>query len=313
MAEQDTTSGVTAGNSGMPSSYTGTESSLSNWAGDYVTNMLGKGRALAEEGYNAYTGPLTAGTSELQDEAFSGIAGLNLPTDQMGATGYTPQSFTGAGSTLNADGSILSADGSVVSQYMNPYLMQSLQPQIDEARRQSEIDRISNAGRMTRAGAFGGSRQAVLDAQNQEAMQRNIAGITGQGYADAYRSAVDQFNVEQDRGMTAQDRINEYGFTGLGALTDAGQIQRDVTSEGIAADRAQFEEERDYPFKQVQYMQSLLQGLPIEAKSYSYAQPSALSELASTSGGLSALYDKLFPNTSKTAPTTSLRPVLRPT
>jgi len=297
MAEQDTTSGVTAGNSGMPSSYTGTESSLSNWAGDYVTNMLGKGRALAEEGYNAYTGPLTAGTSELQDEAFSGIAGLNLPTDQMGATGYTPQAFT----------------GDAVSQYMNPYLMQSLQPQIDEARRQSEIDRISNAGRMTRAGAFGGSRQAVLDAQNQEAMQRNIAGITGQGYADAYRSAVDQFNVEQDRGMTAQDRINEYGFTGLGALTDAGQIQRDVTSEGIAADRAQFEEERDYPFKQVQYMQSLLQGLPIEAQSYSYAQPSALSELASTSGGLSALYDKLFPNTSKTAPTTSLRPVLRPT
>ena len=297
MAEQDTTSGVTAGNSGMPSSYTGTESSLSNWAGDYVTNMLGKGRALAEEGYNAYTGPLTAGTSELQDEAFSGIAGLNLPTDQMGAAGYTPQAFT----------------GDAVSQYMNPYLMQSLQPQIDEARRQSEIDRISNAGRMTRAGAFGGSRQAVLDAQNQEAMQRNIAGITGQGYADAYRSAVDQFNVEQDRGMTAQDRINEYGFTGLGALTDAGQLQRDVTSEGIAADRAQFEEERDYPFKQVQYMQSLLQGLPIEAQSYSYAQPSALSELASTSGGLSALYDKLFPNTSKTAPTTSLRPVLRPT
>lgn len=297
MAEQDTTSGVTAGNSGMPSSYTGTESSLSNWAGDYVTNMLGKGRALAEEGYNAYTGPLTAGTSELQDEAFSGIAGLNLPTDQMGAAGYTPQAFT----------------GDAVSQYMNPYLMQSLQPQIDEARRQSEIDRISNAGRMTRAGAFGGSRQAVLDAQNQEAMQRNIAGITGQGYADAYRSAVDQFNVEQDRGMTAQDRINEYGFTGLGALTDAGQLQRDVTSEGIAADRAQFEEERDYPFKQVQYMQSLLQGLPIEAQSYNYAQPSALSELASTSGGLSALYDKLFPNTSKTAPTTSLRPVLRPT
>jgi hypothetical protein len=297
MAEQNTTSGVTAGDSGMPGSYTGTESSLSNWAGDYVTNMLGKGRALAEEGYNAYTGPLTAGTSELQDEAFSGIAGLNLPTDQMGTAGYTPQAFT----------------GDAVSQYMNPYLMQSLQPQIDEARRQSEIDRISNAGRMTRAGAFGGSRQAVLDAQNQEAMQRNIAGITGQGYADAYRSAVDQFNVEQDRGMTAQDRINEYGFTGLGALTDAGQIQRDVTSEGIAADRAQFEEERDYPFKQVQYMQSLLQGLPIEAQSYSYAQPSALSELASTSGGLSALYDKLFPNTSKTAPTTSLRPVLRPT
>ena len=305
MAEQNTTSGITAGDSGMPPSYTGTESSLSNWAGDYVTNMLGKGQALAEEGYNAYTGPLTAGTSELQNEAFSGIAGLNLPTDEMGTTGYSPQSFTGDGSTLNPDGSILNADGSAVSQYMNPYLMQSLQPQIDEARRQAEIDRISNAGRMTRAGSFGGSRQAVLDAENQFGMQRNIAGITGQGYADAYRNAVDQFNVEQDRGMTAQDRINEYGFTGLGALSDAGATQRGIEAEGVNADRAQFEEERDFPYKQVQYMQSLLQGLPIEAQSYNYAQPSVLSELASTSGGLSALYDKLFPNESKTAGSTS--------
>tara|TARA_B110000483_G_scaffold68695_1_gene85825 strand:+ start:12114 stop:13007 length:894 start_codon:yes stop_codon:yes gene_type:complete len=297
MAEQNTTSGVTAGDSGMPGSYTGTESSLSNWAGDYVTDMLGQGQALANEGYNAYTGPLTAGSSELQDQAFQGIAGIDLSLDQMGTGGYTPQAFTGEN----------------VNQYMNPYLMQSLQPQIDEARRQSEIDRISNAGRMTRAGSFGGSRQAVLDAENQFGMQRNIAGITGQGYADAYKDALGQFNVEQDRGMDAQDRINEYGFTGLNALSDAGATQRGITGEGIAADKAQFEEERDFPYKQVQYMQSLLQGLPIEAQSYNYAQPSVLSELASTSGGLSALYDKLFPNESKTAPETSLRPVLRPT
>ena len=296
MAEQDITSGVTAGDSGMPGSYTGTESSLSNWAGDYVTDMLGQGQALANEGYNAYTGPLTAGSSELQDQAFQGIAGIDLSLDQMGTGGYTPQAFTGEN----------------VNQYMNPYLMQSLQPQIDEARRQAEIDRISNAGRMTRAGSFGGSRQAVLDAENQFGMQRNIAGITGQGYADAYRNAVDQFNVEQDRGMTAQDRINEYGFTGLGALSDAGATQRGIEAEGIAADKAQFEEERDFPYKQVQYMQSLLQGLPIEAQSYNYAQPSVLSELASTSGGLSALYDKLFPNESKTTGSTSAQNPLIP-
>ena len=32
--------------------------------------------------------------------------------------------------------------------YMNPYLTAALQPQIDEARRQSEIDRIANASYM---------------------------------------------------------------------------------------------------------------------------------------------------------------------
>jgi len=57
----------------------------------------------------------------------------------------------------------------------------------------------------------------------------------------------------------------------------------------------QFEEERDFPYKQVQYMQSLLHGLPSAAQSYSYAQPSELSNLLSTSGGIMELYDLLFP------------------
>jgi hypothetical protein len=51
---------------------TGGESSLSSWAGDYVTSMLGKGQALSNEGYNAYMGPLTAGSSDFQNAAFEG-------------------------------------------------------------------------------------------------------------------------------------------------------------------------------------------------------------------------------------------------
>ena len=57
---------------------TGTESSLSNWAGPYVTEMLGRGQALAEQPYQAYTGPLTAGASPTQQTAFQGIAGLTM-------------------------------------------------------------------------------------------------------------------------------------------------------------------------------------------------------------------------------------------
>ena len=149
---------------------------------------------------------------------------------------------------------------------------------------------------MTKAGSFGGSRQAVLDAENQRALQANLAGITGQGYADAYRQGLDQFNVEQDRGMTAQDKTNLYGMEGIRALSDMGATQRGIESEGIAADRLQFEEERDFPYKQVQYMQSLLQGLPIEAQQYSYAQPSKLSNLLGTTGGMMELYETLFPS-----------------
>ena len=281
IATTSTTSTATqdplAGNSSIVGNVTGKESNLSNWAGDYVTDMLGQGKALGEQGYNAYMGPLTAGESDLQTQAFEGIGGFTLP-DQMGVEGYQPQQFT----------------GDIAQQYMNPYLQASLDPQIAEARRQSEIDRVNNASRMTQAGSFGGSRQAVMDAQNQGNLQRNLAGITGQGYADAYSQAMNQFNTEQDRGMSAQDKINLYGSTGIQGLADMGAVQRGIESEGVQADRMQFEEERDFPYKQVQYMQSLLQGLPIEAQSVNYAQPSKLSEILSGAGGLGSLYDTIF-------------------
>ena len=257
---------------------TGKESSLSNYVGPYVTEMLGKGAALANEGYNAYMGPLTAGESGLQTQAFEGLGSLALPTDDMGVGGYQPQQFT----------------GDIAQQYMNPYLQASLDPQIDAARRQSEIDRVNNASRMTKANTFGGSRQAVLDAENQRALQANLAGITGQGYANAYNQALGQFNTEQDRGMTAQDKINQYGMTGIGALADMGGVQRGIEGEGITADRLQFEEERDFPYKQVQYMQSLLQGLPLASQSVNYEQPGFLQQLSTGASDVEGFLSSLF-------------------
>ena len=257
---------------------TGKESSLSNYVGPYVTEMLGKGQALANEGYNAYMGPLTAGASDLQTQAFEGLGSLALPSDDMGVGGYQPQQFT----------------GDIAQQYMNPYLQASLDPQIAAARRQSEIDRVNNASRMTKAGSFGGSRQAVLDAENQRALQSNLAGITGQGYADAYAQALGQFNTEQDRGMTAQDKINQYGMTGIGALADMGGVQRGIEGEGITADRLQFEEERDFPYKQVQYMQSLLQGLPLASQSVNYEEPGFLQQLSTGASDVEGFLTSLF-------------------
>lgn len=88
-------------------SVSGVESSLSNWAGPYVTNMLGMGQALAQSPYQAYTGPLTAGPTTGQQAAFQGIANLTVPTSigqaattagqvatQAGQMGYDPSQFT---------------------------------------------------------------------------------------------------------------------------------------------------------------------------------------------------------------------------
>jgi hypothetical protein len=257
---------------GPVGSETSRTSSLAPYAAPYVTEMLGKGQALANQGYQAYTGPLTAGQSAGQQAAFQGVAGLAVPTQQMGA--FQPQQFT----------------AQAAQDYMNPYLQAALDPQIEEARRQAQISRLADAGRLTKAGAYGGSRQAIMESELSRNLAQNLAGITGQGYQDAYSQAMNQFNVEQGRQQTAQDAANRYGLEALAAQANLGAQERAIEQEGITADLAQFEEERDFPYKQVQYQQSLLQGLPIGAQQYSYQEPSALSEFISGAGGILDLF-----------------------
>lgn len=280
-------------------SMLGQSSSLSPYAGPYVTGMLGKGAALSELPYQAYMGPLTAGESDLQTQAFSGLANLSVPTAQQ--TTYDPMSFTGAGYTpptaaqaaAGETGAYTPASGNVVQQYMTPYLQGALDPQYAAAQRQAEIAAQNLQSQYGKAGAYGGSRQGVAEAELQRGLLDRMAGITGTGYQQAFEQAQQQFNTEQQRQMAATGQAQQYGLQALGAQRLGGAEQRAIEGQGIAADIAQFEEERDYPYKQVQYQQSLLQGLPISTQSYQYAEPSTLSNVMSGAGGILGLLETL--------------------
>jgi len=261
----------------LAGTVTGKESSLSSWAGPYVTEMLGRGQALAQTPYQAYTGPLTAGASQAQQQAFSGIAGLTVPTQDMGA--FTPTSFTA---------------GTTAADYMSPYLQAALEPQLAEARRQADISRVEQAGRLTRAGAFGGGRQAVMESELNRNLLRNLADITGTGYQQAFTQAQQQFNTEQGRQQAAQELANRYGLEALQQQATMGAQERGIQQEAFDAARAQFEEERLFPYKQLQFQQSLLQGMPLAAQAYSYQQPSGLAELLGGTEGILSLFKGIF-------------------
>ena len=307
---------------------TGTSSvgTLAPWAGEYVTGMLGKAQALAEMPYQQYTGALTPGASQLQQQAFAGLGALQTPAgigqaeqrtaqlgQQMGGLSYAPGTFTA--DTFNTQ---------AAQQYMNPYLQSALTPQLDEARRQAEIQRVQQAGRLTKAGAYGGSRQAIMESELARNLGQNLASITGQGYNTAYQQAQAAFQQDQQRKLQAQQALEQsrqygagFGLQGLQAATQAaqqqaalaqasqqaglrgleaqlsaGQTQRDIEAQGLAADYNRFKEERDNPYKMLQYQASFLQGLPIAATSYQ-AETSPLQNIMGTGSGLLALYQAL--------------------
>ena len=277
---------------------TGSTETLSSWAAPYVTNMLGKGQALSNMPFQGYGGPLTAGQSGLQNTAFQGLANLTMPTAAQ--TTYDPMSFTGAGyaaptaaqAVAGETGTYTPASGDVMQQYMTPYLQGALQPQYDAANRQALISAQNLQSQYGKAGAYGGSRQGVAEAELQRGLLDRMSGITGAGYQQAFTQAQNQFNAEQQRQMQAAQQAQQFGLQALGAQGAGGVAQRGIEGEGVAADYAQFREERDYPQQQTLYQQQLLQGLPIGQKDTSYVEPSSASGAFGILGTLAEIYKK---------------------
>lgn len=340
-----------------PSAGTSTQSTLSEWAGPYVTGMLGKAQALADQPYQVYQGPMTAGASQLQQNVFSGLGsltvpqnlgqsftgmgapkvlsaatvsgdmgGMQLPMGGMGGRDRGPM-LQGPSSLLPSEGGTLGtepmattgayfgpfdASGRPVSlpmppeiaaqyggpsgigaltsqpsmstaqQYMNPYLQSVLQPQLEEMRRQAQINLQPSLAKLTQAGGYGGSREALMRTESDRNLLDAMTGAIGKGYASAFDTARQQFNTEQQQ---ARDLVS--------MLSQAGQTQRGIEQEGITADYNEFLAQRDYPMKMTQYLQSMLQGLPISTLSTSMPQQSGIGQLASTVGGLGSTYDLL--------------------
>lgn len=346
------------GGTTMPAGSTGSEQTLAGWTGDYVPNMLGKAEALANAPYQQYGGPLSAGASSLQNQAFQTAGNLSVPGSvgqaaqtagdiaaKAQGTSYDPTKFDNQFKAPDKYQNTSFTSGTFgqdqAQQYMNPYLQSSLNPQLEEARRQSNISEQANKAAMTKAGAFGGGRSAILTAENQRNLGSNLAGITGKGYDTAYQNAMSQFNQDQARnmqaqqaseqskqfgagqGMTSAQQAAQYGQaaqqaseqskqfgadlglrglqTGLQAAQAQGNLgisggqlglaqlqqqaslgaqERGIEAEGIAADKAAFEEARANPYKMLQFQQSMLQGLPISATNYSMPEQDALTKAA---------------------------------
>jgi hypothetical protein len=259
----------------------GRETSLSTWAGPYVTDMLGKAEAYANLPYQPYTGALTAGPSGLQTQAFQGLGALTVPQNLQTAGQQAQQTYGATQQYMPTVGTVQS--------YMNPYLEAVLEPQRREATRQADIARNQMQGRMAQAGAYGGSRQAIMEAEAQRNLQTQLGDITGKGYLGAYEAAQKQRQADIDaglRGLAAQtaatqaltqagSQEGEFGLRNLQQQLAAGATQRDIEQQGLTADYNQYLRELQYPREQLEFQRQMIGGLPIAAASFYQPAPSA--------------------------------------
>ena len=100
-----------------------------------------------------------------------------------------------------------------IGAYMNPYLSQSLDPQLAEIRRQYGITGTQEQGQATQAGAMGGSREALMAAENQ----RNMGTAQNQAIAQGYNNAFTQAQQAQQYGANLGLQGAQAGIQGAQA------------------------------------------------------------------------------------------------
>jgi len=226
-------------------------------------------------------GPVSAGPGAMPPMGDYTGGGMSLPPGYNTGTAPTaPSTQTGiAGLTAPQTSQ---QPSNIAQSYMNPYLQSVLAPQMEEMRRQSKLNLQPGLAKLTQAGGYGGGRQAIMESEAARNLLSEQNKTLGQGYASAYDKAMGQFNTEQGQ---SKDLVN--------MLANAGQAERGIEQEGITADYNEFLAQRDDPMKKTQYLQSMLQGLPISTVTNTPLPKSGIGQLVEAFGGMTQLEDAL--------------------
>jgi len=295
-------------------------SDLPDWAKPYAQQTLAKGEALTSVPYQQYQGERIAQFTPLQQQAFQGAGALTpsqLGTQAGGLAGAAAQGALNVNYNPYQTGQFR---GQTAADYMSPFVEQAMAPQLREAVRASEMQRNADQAMAVSRGAFGGSRQAIVEAERQRNLATQLGDIRAQGLEKAFNTAQQQFNTEQQ----LREQSRQYG-AGLGlqglqtALQGAGQLanigqtqfgqQKDVLGlqnqfgtqqqqqvQNILSQQYQdFLNQQKYPYQQLEFMSGLLRGTPMGTVNTMYqAAPSPVSQLAglgTAAYGLSRMAD----------------------
>jgi len=321
-------------------------SNIPEWAKQYATDLLGFGAALTypkvnpatgklESGFQPYARELVAGESPLQTQAYNDLSRMQVSPQTAQATGFTGLAALQAQNLARYNplqeqnyyqSPIMQPGG--LQQYMSPYM----QNVVEEQKRQAIADYSRQIPGMqaaaTRAGARGGTREALLQSEARRNLGEQLGTIQATGLQNAYQQAAQQ--AAQDAQLRAQ-----YGFSGaqlgeqsrqfgaglgmqglqqqlaaagqlgqlgqqqyqqsagiLGAQLGAGAQQQALKQKMLESNYQRFIDEMTYPYKQLEFMSNLLRGTPSSAETRNiYTQaPSTLAQISGLTGGVGGLF-----------------------
>ena len=245
----------------------------------YAERLLGRAEAMFEDPYMQYQGERFAQFTPMQQQAFAGAQAMEAAPQLRDASAmagqaglqalaynqykpgqfgnfyqpvqsYQPTAFTAPGVAAQdlqryqmgpaerVRTQSFARPGAAES-FMSPYMQSVVDVQQREAQRQADIAATARGQKYARAGAFGGARQAIENAEAQRNLATQMGGIQAQGLQQAYQQAQQQFNAEQAARLQAQQANQQAGLTVGGQnLAAALGVQQLGAQQGLQAQLA---------------------------------------------------------------------------
>ena len=233
-----------------------TTAEIPEWQKQQQEKLFQAAEVASQQPFVPYTGPRVAGFNPDQLQQFGATRGLfetSMQYDPLtGLQGLAQQEAPQIGQV----GSLLGAD---IGAYQSPYTQQVIDQSMADIQRQADISRGQAQSRAIGAGAFGGSRSALLEGESQrpyiEQMARTSAGLRESGFQQAQRAAESDIARQQQMAMFAPElqlraRQQQAGLLGgvsmeqqarLGQLGQIGQQQQQLQQMGLQAPYEEFQ------------------------------------------------------------------------
>jgi hypothetical protein len=328
---------MSGGGASTPTQQNVTTTSIPEYARPYVERSLGQAAALTninDNPYQPYAGQQIAAFSPLQGSAFDRVSnqqvapqiavGSQLAQQVGGMALQTPEQARGLQNAALGYGAQASGAGSqyanmatspdAISAYMSPYMQNVVDLQKQEANRGYDISGSKVMGQGAASGAFGGTRDALMRAENERNRNTALNSIQAQGSQSAYDQAIKSMQYGSNLGLQGLQTglqgvqgavgAGQYGLAGLNtagtaastlgalgqtqfgqetAITDAqlraGAMQQALEQRGLDIGYQQYMDSMNYPYKQLGFMSDIYRGLPMSQGAQSmYQNPSAISQ-----------------------------------
>ena len=323
--------GGSGGGGGGPTQTTTYSTNIPEYARPYVENMLESTQKQIYSDdmstfrpyrpYSTNVSDYVAGFSPLQQQAQQAAYGLQTPSQYGAATGLAGTAGVGglglAGQMAGAGQQYaqMATSPGMQQAYMSPYMQNVVDYQKMQALRDYQIGQPMRRAQAAGAGAFGGSRQAIMEAEAERNLMSQLQGIEAQGRQSAFQQAQQAQQFGANLGLQGQ----QAALGGLGAATQAagalGQLggqqlgaQKEIIGlqSQMGAQQQALEQQKinqaiqdyaisqQYPFMQLGMMNAMLRGLPLQTQTTQLyqAQPTALQQGIGLVGAGASLFGK---------------------